>query len=79
MEPPVCFAFKTARPGVILMHHLTLRVPWYDSKWNGCVCTAPSENPYCVALDRIRDERDGAAEDPVASRPWDEGGRGALR
>ncbi len=26
MEPPVCFAFKTARLGVMLMHHLTLRV-----------------------------------------------------
>jgi len=52
------------------MHHLTLRVPWHDSKWNGCVCTAPSENPYCVALDRIRDERDDAAEDAIAGRPW---------
>lgn len=52
------------------MNHLTLRVPWHDSKWVGCVCAAPSENPYCVALDRIRDERDDAAEDAVAGAPW---------
>lgn len=51
------------------MHHLTLRVPWHDSKWNGCVCAMPSHNSYCVALKRIRDERDDAAEDTVASRP----------
>jgi len=53
MEPPVCFAFKSARLGVTPMHHLTLRVPWHDSKWNGSVCAAPSENGYCVAPDRI--------------------------
>ena len=39
------------------MHHLTQRVAWHDNKWNGSVCQSPSENTYCLALDRIRIER----------------------
>lgn len=54
------------------MHHLTQRVPWHDSRWNGCVCVEPARNPYCVALDRIRVERDDAAEAAVAGKPWAE-------
>jgi len=52
------------------MRHLTMRVPWHDLKWNGCVCAKPAENPFCVALDRIRVERDEAAECAVAGRSW---------
>ncbi len=50
--------------------HLTLRVPWHDSRWNGTVCRAPSCNAFCVALDRIRETRDDAAEDELAGRHW---------
>ena len=39
------------------MYHLTLRVPWHDRKWDGCVCSEPQRNSYCVVLDRIREER----------------------
>jgi len=44
------------------MYHLTLRVPWHDRRWDGCVCDDPPRNAFCVALDRIREERDDAAE-----------------
>jgi len=54
------------------MFHLTARVAWHDSRWNGCVCKAPSENAHCAALDRIREERDDEAEDAVSGRPWGE-------
>ena len=40
------------------MRHLTLRVAWHDRAWDGTVCTNPSENAFCLALDRIRLERD---------------------
>lgn len=43
-----------------------MRVAWHDSAWNGSVCRAPSGNPYCLDLDRIRAERDDAAQDAVA-------------
>ena len=54
------------------MQHLTLRVAWHDSCWNGCVCRDPSENSYCVALDRIREERDDEQEQKLQERPWNE-------
>jgi hypothetical protein len=50
--------------------HLTARVPWHDTRWNGSVCAKPSCNAFCVALDRIREERDDAREDAIAGRPW---------
>lgn len=52
------------------MFHLTARVAWHDNRWNGTVCSAPSCNPFCVALDRIREGRDEAVEDRMAGRPW---------
>lgn len=54
------------------MFHLTVRVAWHDSRWNGRVCRAPSCNSFCAALDRIREERDDNAEDALAGRPWNE-------
>src|SRR5215210_4526168 len=53
------------------MHHLTQRVAWHDNRWNGTICRAPSENPFCVALDRIRIGRDDAHEDALAGRSWE--------
>jgi len=50
------------------IHHLTLRVAWHDNRWNGRVCQSPSNNPFCVALDRIREERDDEAEDRIAGK-----------
>jgi ATP-dependent exoDNAse (exonuclease V) alpha subunit len=44
-------------------HHLNLRVAWHDSRWNGHVCRAPSQNTFCIDLDRIRAERDDTQED----------------
>lgn len=52
------------------MFHLTARVAWHDSRWNGAVCRKPSCNSFCVALDRIREERDDAREDALAGKRW---------
>ena len=52
------------------MRHITMRVAWHDAAWDGTVCRAPSGNPYCLDLDRIRAERDDAAEDALAGRPF---------
>ncbi len=53
-------------------HHLTLRVAWHDAKWAGTVCSAPTENSFCVMLDRIREEREEEAEKKIAGRDWSE-------
>ncbi|NTX39157.1 AAA family ATPase [Myxococcus sp. CA033] len=52
------------------MFHLTARVAWHDSRWNGSVCRQPSCNSFCAALDRIREERDDAREDALAGTRW---------
>ncbi len=52
------------------MFHLTVRVAWHDSRWDGRVCKHPSENCFCAALDRVREERDDNAEDAAAGRAW---------
>lgn len=52
------------------MQHLTVRVAWHDTAWNGAVCQNPSGNPYCLDLDRIRAERDDRYEDAIAGRDF---------
>jgi hypothetical protein len=52
------------------MFHLTARVAWHDSRWNGTVCRQPSCNSFCAALDRIREERDDVREDELAGKRW---------
>lgn len=50
--------------------HLTVRVAWHDSHWNGSVCTQPGLNSFCAALSRIRESKT-AAEDKLAGRTFE--------
>lgn len=52
------------------MYHLTTRVAWHDSRWDGTVCRRPTENPYCLALKRVRTNRNDAREEAVAGSSW---------
>lgn len=52
------------------MFHLTARVAWHDSRWDGTICRQPSCNSFCATLDRIREERDDAREDGIAGKQW---------
>src|SRR5680860_1052403 len=52
------------------MFHLTLRTAWHENRWNGTVCDHPSQNSYCLALDRIRLERNDEEQEKVAGRHW---------
>ena len=54
------------------MHHLTIRVAWHDNKWEGSICQSPKENPFCLALDRVREQRDDEAEQKLRGLPWGE-------
>lgn len=46
-------------------HHITIRVPWHDSEWNGTICANPCANTSCMALPRIgvsrRDDHERSA------------------
>jgi hypothetical protein len=43
--------------------HLSIRVPWQDTKWDGRVCADPLNNQSCVVLKAIAENRNDAAED----------------
>lgn len=49
--------------------HLTVRVAWHDSQWNGSVCTQPGLNAFCAALPRIRENKT-LEEDKLAGKPF---------
>jgi len=53
-----------------MIRHLTIRAPWHDTRWNGSVCRSPKDNSYCIALDRIREERQDDAEELLAGSSW---------
>ena len=53
------------------MRHLTIRVAWHDTGWDARICAGPSRNPYCVALQRVREERNDRREDALAGRALD--------
>ena len=37
------------------LRHISIRVPWHDDGWNGCICMKPKANTACQALARIRE------------------------
>jgi hypothetical protein len=50
------------------LRHLSLRVPWHDSGWDGTVCQAPKLNSACLRLKRIAGSRNDDAEEAVAGK-----------
>jgi len=50
------------------LRHISIRVPWHDSGWNGTVCSAPHCNEACLRLARIAAERDEEKERSVAGQ-----------
>ncbi len=54
------------------LRHISIRVPWHDTGWDGRVCAAPRLNGACLKLKRIAEDRDDAAEEAVAGKRLDE-------
>lgn len=50
------------------LRHLSLRVPWHDSGWDGTVCRKPKLNSACLRLARIAGSRNDDAEQAVAGK-----------
>lgn len=42
--------------------HLSVRVPWHDSRWRGTVCSKPADNASCLFLTNIGAEKDAKKE-----------------
>jgi hypothetical protein len=50
------------------LRHISIRVPWHDSGWNGTVCAAPGENTACLKLRNIFEKKQDAKEIPFQGR-----------
>ena len=50
------------------LRHISIRVPWHDTGWDGRVCAAPRLNGACLKLKRIAEDRDDDAEEHVAGQ-----------
>jgi energy-coupling factor transporter ATP-binding protein EcfA2 len=59
-------------------HHITIRVPWHDSAWNGSVCARPLDNTSCLVLPRIGEGKNDETEGRCAGRRLDELATGEL-
>ncbi len=54
------------------VQHVSIRVPWHDSGWNGTVCKNPSKNTACRVLKGIAKSKDDSAEEEVAGCAFSE-------
>lgn len=48
------------------LRHVSIRVPWHDTAWDGRVCASPKLNGSCLQLKGIGQNRDDDAEEAVA-------------
>ncbi len=54
------------------LRHISIRVPWHDTGWDGRVCAAPRLNASCLKLKRVAEDRNDAAEEAAAGKRLDE-------
>lgn len=47
------------------LRHISLRVPWHDTSWDGRVCANPRLNSSCLKLRRIAEGRNDVAEEKI--------------
>jgi AAA domain/UvrD-like helicase C-terminal domain len=60
----------TAR--VLPYQHLSARVPWHDTGWEGSICSDPLNNSSCLRLGRIAEGRNDSFEVRIAGTPWEQ-------
>ncbi|WP_414897536.1 M48 family metallopeptidase [Rhodovulum sp. YEN HP10] len=51
--------------------HVSVRVPWHDSRWAGKICANPRGNTSCLILPRVAETKDDDFETSVAGANWD--------
>jgi hypothetical protein len=57
------------------MKHISIRLPWHDRGWDGCVCNNPSKNSYCkgfhsVNAEKIRRDKDDKKEENIKGKSF---------
>ena len=51
------------------MIHLSSRLAWHDTGWNGRICKHPHRNDSCIVQQNIREHRDDELEEKNANVP----------
>lgn len=55
----------------VLPHqHLSVRVPWHDTGWEGSICPDARNNSSCLRLGRIAEGRNDEVEVRLGGRQW---------
>ena len=57
---------------MVPIRHLSIRVPWHDNGWNGCVCNNPKENTSCLRLERIAENKNEELEETLSKNHFSE-------
>ncbi|MET8028081.1 ATP-dependent RecD-like DNA helicase [Streptomyces avermitilis] len=52
------------------VQHLSVRVPWHDTGWEGTICADPVANHSCLALGNIAKDRDDQHEATHKGQAW---------
>ncbi|MDE0291787.1 MAG: AAA family ATPase [Candidatus Dadabacteria bacterium] len=50
------------------LRHISIRVPWHDTGWDGSVCSVPRLNGSCLKLKQIAEKRNDKEEESVAGK-----------
>ncbi|MDE0308501.1 MAG: ATP-dependent RecD-like DNA helicase [Acidiferrobacterales bacterium] len=50
------------------LRHISIRVPWHDSGWDGTVCKNPERNTSCLKLINIANLKDESEEQALAGQ-----------
>lgn len=50
------------------MQHLSSRLVWHDSGWDGRVCSAPRDNSSCVIHEHVRENKDDDLEEEQSGK-----------
>ena len=51
------------------LRHISIRVPWHDSGWNGTICQNPKRNTACLKLINIANFKNESEEQALAAQP----------
>lgn len=54
------------------LRHVSVRVPWHDTGWNGRICADPAGNSACLAVRRTARNRDDEYETSCAGASLDD-------
>ena len=54
------------------LRHVSVRVPWHDTGWNGRICADPAGNSACLAVRRTAQNRDDEYEASCAGASLDD-------